>query len=115
MADAYSAAQSSGLEFTLFPSFDMTSLPCASAFDAKLLTDYISKYSGHQNSFRRDGKMFVSTFSGENCLFGTSNINDGWTKAVKSSDPVHFMPAFFKDPSEFKNIHVMDGAFSVSH
>jgi glucan endo-1,3-alpha-glucosidase len=77
--------------------------------------DYISRYSGHQNSFRRYGKMLVSTFSGEHCLFGTSNTNDGWTNAVKSRDPVYFVPSFFEDPSKFKNTDVMDGGFNVSH
>ena len=114
VADAYGAALSSGLNFKLFPSFDMTSLPGTSASDAEHLMEYISTYSDHPNSLLYNGKMFVSTFSGENCSFGTSSINDGWIKAVKGGPPVFFVPSFFVDPPTLNNIYVMDGAFNVS-
>lgn len=59
--------------------------------------------------------MVVSTFSGEGCRFDAESFDQGWTNAVKSETgpSICFIPAFFVDPSTFKNIGVMDGGFNV--
>jgi glucan endo-1,3-alpha-glucosidase len=113
VADAFAAARDFGSDFKLFLSFDMTSLPCASPSDAEALMRYIINYYGHPNSLFYNGKMFVSTFAGQDCRFGESSLDDGWIKAVKSGPPVYFVPSFFVDPSAFNDIRVMDGAFNV--
>jgi glucan endo-1,3-alpha-glucosidase len=112
VADAYEAAYRSGINFKLFMSFDMASLPCASAGDADVLKDYISTYAYHQNSMRYNGNMLVSTFAGENCRFEMPSLDQGWTYAVKSGPQIHFVPSFFIEPFGLKD--VMDGAFNVS-
>jgi glucan endo-1,3-alpha-glucosidase len=111
--DAYSAAQNSGTDFKLCLSFDMTSLPCQNAEDAASLKQYVSDYSTHAHQLFYDNKIFVSTFSGEHCLFGMGNLNDAWSSVVRSGPPVFFAPAFFVDPTTFSSITVMDGALNV--
>ncbi|CDO69094.1 Glycoside Hydrolase Family 71 protein [Trametes cinnabarina] len=71
--------------FKLFLSFDMGSLPCANASDARLLQTYIK------------------------------TLNAGWSAAVKPANAslpsVWFVPSFFVDPSTFSGLSVIDGAF----
>jgi glucan endo-1,3-alpha-glucosidase len=119
VADAFNAAKNcadNGIVFELFLSFDMTSLPCLEPDDANILQTYISTYNSHPNQLRYNGKTFVSTFSGENCYFGTGSVNNGWIAAVKTGlPPIYFVPAFFMNPSEFPSMSVIDGAFNVSY
>ncbi|KAF5332414.1 hypothetical protein D9758_015098 [Tetrapyrgos nigripes] len=49
VADAYQAALQSGLDFKLFLSLDMSSLPCASHTDAQALRSLVLKFAGHPN------------------------------------------------------------------
>jgi len=111
--NAYTAAQTLQTPFKLFLSFDMSSVPCASSQDAVTLRNYISAYSSHPNQFNYNGGMFVSTFAGENCLFGYTTPNEGWVNAIKTGLPaVYFVPAFFSSPDTFGTFTVMDGAFN---
>jgi glucan endo-1,3-alpha-glucosidase len=115
VADAYTAAQNFGPNFKLFLSFDMTSFPCSSYSDGETLRDYISDYRSHPNSLLYNARVVVSTFAGENCYFGTSSLNEGWRTVVKNDAQTYFIPSFFVDPSEFRELDVMDGAFNVSY
>ncbi|KAJ7754346.1 glycoside hydrolase family 71 protein [Mycena maculata] len=113
VADAFSAAQSAGSTFRIGFSFDMSVMPCAAASDAALLQSYITKYSSHPNVLQFDGKMLISTFSGETCQFGQGSVDAGWTVTVKTGmPPVHFIPSFFVDPSTLGNYQSIDGAFN---
>ncbi|KAF4573215.1 hypothetical protein EYR36_007725 [Pleurotus pulmonarius] len=113
VADAYSAAANSGTDFKLFLSLDMTSMSCASNGDAVALRHYITAYASHPNQLLYDGRVLVSTFSGENCHFGASNVNDGWQATIKDGVPgVFFLPSFFVDPATFGQYPVADGFFN---
>ncbi|KAF4604919.1 hypothetical protein EYR40_003702 [Pleurotus pulmonarius] len=113
VADAYSAAANSGTDFKLFLSLDMTSMSCASNGAAVALRHYITAYASHPNQLLYDGRVLVSTFSGENCHFGASNVNDGWQATIKDGVPgVFFLPSFFVDPATFGQYPVADGFFN---
>lgn len=116
IANAYTAAENLNTTFKLFLSFDMTSLPCENVQDADLLRQYITTYAQHPNQLLYNGGVFVSTFAGENCLFGSSNVNQGWLNTLKTDLPsVYFVPSFFVDPRTFPTYTVMDGIFNVSN
>lgn len=117
VADAYSAAASSGTDFKLFISFDMSSLPCTSSDNAATLRSYITSYATHPNQLLVDGKVFASTFSGSDCTFGQANAQQGWQTQfidqLTGSNAVHFVPSFFVDPTTFSEFDgVMNGAFN---
>ena len=99
----------------MFLSFDMSAWRCASASDADPIRQFISGYNGHGHQVYIDGKMLVSTFSGEGCRFGTGDMNTGWWAAIKAGMPAtYFVPSFFVDPATFGGYTVMDGGFNVS-
>jgi len=57
----------------------------------------------------------MSTFAGENSLFGQATLNDAWTyvKAkVGQIAPVHLVPTFFIDPARYPSLSSMDGYFN---
>ena len=99
----------------MFLSFDMSAWRCASASDADPIRQFINGYNGHGHQVYIDGKMLVSTFSGEGCRFGTGDMNTGWWAAIKAGMPAtYFIPSFFVDPGTFGGYTVMDGGFNVS-
>lgn len=117
--DAYTAAQQTGTGFKLFLSFDMSSLPCSSPNDAATLRNYITHYASHPNQFKYNNKVFVSTFSGENCFFGQGSVVQGWSSQflgqLTGANSVFFVPSFFVDPSTFASggwLSIMDGGFN---
>ena len=113
ISNAYNAAQNVG--FKVFLSFDMTSFPCQGAGDVNVIRSYVHDYSGHPAQLQIDGKMFVATFAGEYCTFGTGDVNQGWLNAVKNDlPPTSFVPAFFVDPGSLGGYSALDGIFSVS-
>ena len=73
-----------------FPNFKTNKLwsvlPCASTGDAALIQSYINAYAGNSNQLYYRGKQVVSTFSGENCLFGQSDLNSAWTYALQKGE-----------------------------
>ncbi|KAF9004562.1 glycoside hydrolase family 71 protein [Cyathus striatus] len=83
-------------DFHLFLSFDMTSFPCGSLSDAEQLRNFIRSYRRHPRYLRYEGKMLVSTFSGESCTFGQGNTTEGWSRALdfELRDDVHFVLLF---------------------
>jgi len=114
VSDAYSAALTSGSNFKLFISFDMSSLPCSSIGDASTLRSYITTYATHPSQFLFNGLPVFSTFSGQGCSWGTENSNEGWTQAIKAAGlpQIHFIPAFFVPPSSLPTYTVADGDFN---
>jgi glucan endo-1,3-alpha-glucosidase len=115
VSNAYAAASSMGTTFKLFLSFDMTSLPCAVAADSQLIRMYITTYAAHPNQLLYKGKVFISTFAGQTCMFGTDSVNQGWINTVKTGlvPSTYFVPSFFVDPATFSSYSVLDGAFGV--
>jgi len=99
----------------MFISFDVTSLPCASQQDGDRIRGFVSQYHDHVAQLKdAQGRAVFSTFAGEYCTFGRGNANDGWSYAIKEGlPPTLFLPAYFSDPSSFKNFPVMDGDFFV--
>ncbi|EKM53184.1 glycoside hydrolase family 71 protein [Phanerochaete carnosa HHB-10118-sp] len=89
----------------------MTSFPCAATTNVPIIRQYIQNYTAHTNQLLYNGKVFVSTFAGQDCTFGTSSVNQGWTNTVKNGLNTYFVPSFFVDPATFKNYSVLDGAF----
>ncbi|PPQ91664.1 hypothetical protein CVT25_012877 [Psilocybe cyanescens] len=117
VADAYTAAEQSNLDFKLFLSLDMSSFPCASPNDAQALRNLVNAHASHPNQLQLESKAFVSTFSGEACNFGQGSAANGWkTQFTQHPDlqgKIHFVPSFFVDPSTFKDFaDVMDGDFN---
>ncbi|KAF8191300.1 glycoside hydrolase family 71 protein [Pholiota molesta] len=111
VSDAYSAAI--GTDFKMFFSFDMASFPCGGEGDGNLLRQLIKGYNGHPNQLVYKDKNFVSTFGGQFCRFGAGSLDDGWYNIMKKDmPPVHFVPAFFINPSELQNMRSIDGAYS---
>lgn len=99
----------------LTPSFSV--LPCASPADAAALRNYITEYAAHPAQFKYQGKVFVSTFSGEGCTFGQGNAAQGWksqfTDQLTGPNSVFFVPSFFVDPATFNQYTSIDGMFNV--
>jgi len=117
VADAYTAAEQSGLGFKLFLSLDMSSLPCTSPSNAQTLRNLVNTYVSHPNQLQYASRAFVSTFSGESCKFGQASIPNGWTTQFSQhpelKGKIYFVPAFFIDPSTFADFtDVMDGDFN---
>ncbi|KIM43198.1 glycoside hydrolase family 71 protein [Hebeloma cylindrosporum] len=117
VADAYEAAKQSGLDFKLFISLDMSSFPCGSPNDAQNLRNIVNAHVSHPNQLQYASRAFVSTFAGESCNFGQGSVPDGWknqfTRHPDLQGKIYFVPAFFIDPTTFKNFaDVMDGDFN---
>lgn len=95
-------------------------LPCGSASDAQTLRNYITEFATHPNQFKYDGRVFASTFAGENCNFAQGTAAQGWkTQFTQHTDlqgqnAVYFVPSFFVDPATFNQYNdVLDGAMNV--
>ncbi|KAH0586158.1 hypothetical protein H2248_007423 [Termitomyces sp. 'cryptogamus'] len=117
VSDAFDAASQFGLDFKLFLSLDMTSMPCETAADAQTLRNLVLKFISRSNYMQVNCQSLVSTFSGESCTFGHKSASDGWSSEfVDHSDlqgKIRFVPSFFIDPSSFGSFNdVMDGDFN---
>ncbi|KZT59037.1 glycoside hydrolase family 71 protein [Calocera cornea HHB12733] len=111
IADAYAAAEASGTGFKLFVSMDMTVNQCASTGNAdSLFNTFVGPYLNHPNQMQYQGKPIVSTFSGENCMFGQSDTNSGWLYFT-SKGSMFFLPAFNNDPKTAASWSAVDGLF----
>ncbi|KAJ9112555.1 hypothetical protein QFC19_000572 [Naganishia cerealis] len=113
VTDAYEAAEAAG-GFTMFLSLDMTSLSCSSYTDGISLANLVKAHASSSAQTKWNGKVLVSTFSGENCYFGQGSVNDGWNNAfiaiLKASGiDIFFVPSVFSDPSTFSSATWMDG------
>ncbi|KAJ3534356.1 hypothetical protein NMY22_g6963 [Coprinellus aureogranulatus] len=119
IADAYAAAEESKLDFKLFLSLDMTSLPCSSPDHAAFVRKLVLDHASHPNQLKyNDNQAFVSTFAGELCNFGLGGgAEEVWKNAFTQhpdvKGKVYFVPSFFIDPATFGKFNgVMDGDFN---
>lgn len=113
VADAYRAAAEAG-GFTMFLSLDMTAMACGSLTDAATLVALVNTFARSSAQTLHNGKVLVSTFSGENCAFGRSSVADGWNTMFKQplklvGTDIFFVPSIFSDPSTFASAEWMDG------
>lgn len=115
----YAAAAESNLDFQLFLSLDMTSLPCSSPEHAAFIRKLVLNHASHPNQLKYNGgRAFVSTFAGELCNFGLGGgAEEVWKNAFTQhpdmKDKVYFVPSFFIDPATFGKFDgVMDGDFN---
>ena len=91
--------------------------PCSTPDHAAALRDYVTRYAGHPNQLKYNGNVFVSSFAGDTCTFGSGSPADGWktqfVDQLTGDNKVHFVPAFFADPTTFKNFDsVIDGVYN---
>jgi glucan endo-1,3-alpha-glucosidase len=92
-------------------------MPCSSPDHAAALREYITTYAAHPNQLKYNGNIFASTFAGDTCSFGSGSPADGWKTQfidqLTGDNKVHFVPAFFGDPNNFKNFdNVIDGVYN---
>ncbi|KAH9856724.1 glycoside hydrolase family 71 protein [Lenzites betulinus] len=111
----YAAASESDYPFKLCLSFDMSSMRASSREDAYLLKDYIAIVAKHPRQLLYDGKALVSTFAGQDSLFGHSTLHEAWQfvkDTLEETTPIHLIPSFFIDPRRYPDIPAMDGYFN---
>lgn len=115
IADAYAAAKAQG-SFKLFLSLDVSSLSCSTASDAATHVASIATYATHSAQATYNGKVLVSTFSGESCTFGQGSVSAGWTYfrslLTAKGISIYFLPSIFSDISTFSSNSWMDGEFN---
>jgi len=124
VADAYNAAR--GTKFQLFISFDMAYvfhfcstaimsliylihrvIPCGSRADAERIRKYITDYQSHPNQMKFNDRIVVSTFAGESCMFGTSDLNQGWFETLKSADMPPVVSVYYPQPVHNSEDHLL--------
>ena len=98
--NAYNAAQQLGTGFKLFISLDFTAMSC----DWNSVVSRITQVSSHPSQFMYNGKVFVSSFSGD-CLGNT-----GWAY-VKSQTNAYVMPFIWGLEGQFNNWPSLDSWF----
>jgi glucan endo-1,3-alpha-glucosidase len=98
--NAYNAAQQLGTNFKLFLSLDFTSFPC----NVGTVVSRINQFSSHPNQLKFNGKVFVSSFSGD-CLG-----NSGWG-SVKAQTNAYVMPFIWGLEGQFNNWLSLDSWF----
>ncbi|KJA28763.1 glycoside hydrolase family 71 protein [Hypholoma sublateritium FD-334 SS-4] len=118
-ADCFAAAKklSTTTKFSLFFSFDMTSIPGSAATDVQFLRDYITPNYNSGVMFRQPATnhIVVSTFGGEYSTFGQGSMESGWAylkSELNKITPIFLIPAFFISPSRLPSIAAIDGAFN---
>ena len=97
LQSAYDAAQQLGTGFKLFISFDFTEMACN-------LNDIVSRvrqFSGHPSQFLVNGRVFISSFSGD-CLG-----NGGWA-SLKSQTNGYIMPFMWGLENHFNDWSALD-------
>ena len=104
--------------------------------DTHLLREYVDRFATHPNQLIYKDKVLVTTFAGQDCLFGCSSLEEGWAcvkAALEDITPVgrtpstmtgpeliiivhqvHLIPSFFIDPRRYPSFSTMDGYFNVS-
>ncbi|KAI0648087.1 glycosyl hydrolase family 71-domain-containing protein [Trametes meyenii] len=120
---ASQGAAAANPNFKLFLSLDMgaidAALGCSKAETAAFIRNVTSSFITQPNQLQVNGKAFVSTFAGEACTFGQTDVPTGWnTQFTQHPDlvgKIHFVPSFFIDPAKYKTFtNVMDGAFNFN-
>ncbi|KAI0657744.1 glycoside hydrolase family 71 protein [Cubamyces menziesii] len=115
VAQCYAAALEIQAPFGLFLSFDMCSLSGTCREDVAVLRGYIAAFARHPNQLLYRGKMLVSTFAGQDSLFGHDTLHEAWQfvkETLEEIAPVHLIPSFFIDPRRYPTIPATDGYFN---
>ncbi|KAG6906620.1 hypothetical protein DXG01_012938 [Tephrocybe rancida] len=117
VADAFEAARQSGMDFKLFLSLDMSSMPGATSADAQTLRSLVLRFISHPNYMQISSQPLVSTFSGETSTFGLGSASEGWNNEFVGhpdlQGKIRFVPSFFIDPATFNTFtNVMHGDFN---
>lgn len=97
---------------------------CATQNDASILRDYLITWGSASAQLTlppRPGstraRVLVSTFSGENCNFGTSSPRDGWASILQDSTVVKALASANREvaflPSWFTRIETRRGEFGT--
>lgn len=60
----------------------MDVIECVSTNNLALIQNYIATYQNHTAAARYGGKSLLTTFAGQNCRFGQSDMNKGWQLAM---------------------------------
>lgn len=97
MAAAYQAAQDSGTGIKLFYSFDLTAMTC----DLNDLVARVQLYANHPSQFKVNGKVFISSYSGD-CLG-----NSGWA-SLKAQTNAYLMPFIWGLEGQFNAWPALD-------
>ncbi|GHJ87956.1 hypothetical protein NliqN6_4358 [Naganishia liquefaciens] len=102
IADAYAVAAELGSTFKLFLSPDMDVIECVSTNNLALIQNYIATYQNHTAAAKYGGKSILTTFAGQNCRFGQSDMNKGWQLAMNGyRNSTYFAPAWTEGPEKF--------------
>ncbi|KAF5322509.1 hypothetical protein D9619_001587 [Psilocybe cf. subviscida] len=106
------------IPFKFFFSFDMSSIPGNTEADVQLFRNYMEPHWKNPRMFRhpRNNRVVFSTFAGENCTFGQGSTEYGWAylkhELQRICGMTHFVPSFFINPTRYREICAMDGAFN---
>ncbi|KAH8103478.1 glycoside hydrolase family 71 protein [Cristinia sonorae] len=116
--DAFEAARYSRLDFRLFMSFDMASIPSTSKNDVSHLRQYLVTFANHSHYMSYRNGAIVSTFAGESSFFGfgEGRLDEAWGYVKGDLErsigrAIHFIPSFFIDPARYPSLPCMDGYF----
>ncbi|KAI0698316.1 glycoside hydrolase family 71 protein [Cerioporus squamosus] len=116
VALCYAAALELQTPFKLFISFDMTTIPGSTRQDVHHLRKYLTAYAHHPHQLLYHGKVLVSTFAGQDSLFGHATVQEAWQFVKESLEDkaarIHLIPSFFMDPRRYPHITAMDGYFN---
>lgn len=82
-------------------------IPCGSRADAERIRKYITDYQSHPNQMKFNDRIVVSTFAGESCMFGTSDLNQGWFETLKSADMPPVVSVYYPQPVHNSEDHLL--------
>ncbi|KAF5355467.1 hypothetical protein D9758_006316 [Tetrapyrgos nigripes] len=116
VSDCFEAASRAGCNIKFFLSFDMSSIPAKTESDIQLLAGYLEKFANSDKMLHISDKVVVSTFAGENSLFGQSSLDSAWlwVKRVLRDTvgiEIHYLPSLFIDPEQYTQLSCLDGVF----
>ncbi|KAI0753394.1 glycoside hydrolase family 71 protein [Daedaleopsis nitida] len=115
VARCYAAALELGIRFKLFLTFDMTVLRANTREDVSILREYIARFAHHPHQMLYENKVMVSTFAGQDSLFGHSTMHEAWDfvkSTLQEIAQIHLVPSFFIDPRAYPHHSFMDGYFN---
>lgn len=76
-----------------------SSIPGDRIEDVDILYQYIKSFGQHPRMFRYDGGVLISTFAGENRLFGQPTLNQAWNLVKRSLEEI--VPVCCPPPFDF--------------
>ena len=93
---------------------------CNTPDGAALVRNYVTTYANHPNQYKYNGRVFLSTFSGDQCTFGQSgSTENAWQTQVfnqlTGGNAVYFVPSFFIASNTFSQwSNIANGMFNVN-